>query len=419
MRTPQQEFRSSENKSNIPEESPIIRGQNFNSLGQPQDQSTRPFYGTDPAGDPFANALTQEQQPGWVDLDVYLNEERTGRLMFGAGFNSDAGLVGSIVLQENNFDLFRPPTGLYDWRSAWRGGGQNFRMELVPGDTVSRYLVSWTDPYFMHTDYSFGVSGFYFNRYYPDWEERRAGGRLTLGRQITNEISVSSAFRFEEIRLRTGAALGTSPELDAARGSNTLTSIKLSAAHDTRDAAFLPTEGHFLQIGYEQAFGDFNFPKLTGEARQYFTLYQRPDGFGKQILTIGGEVGWAGDNTPIFEQFFAGGYRTFRGFDFYGVTPRTGVNGIGTGGLFQALGTVEYMVPLTANDAIAGVAFTDFGTVDENITLNNFRLSIGFGFRLKVPAMGPVPLAFDFAFPIIRENIDEERIFSFYVGISG
>jgi outer membrane protein assembly factor BamA len=32
--------------------------------------------------------------------------------------------------------------------------------------------------------------------------------------------------------------------------------------------------------------------------------------------------------------------------------------------------------------------------------------------------MGPVPLAFDFAFPITTQAADREQIFSFYVGIN-
>jgi hypothetical protein len=32
--------------------------------------------------------------------------------------------------------------------------------------------------------------------------------------------------------------------------------------------------------------------------------------------------------------------------------------------------------------------------------------------------MGPVPLAFDFGFPVSSDRLDDERIFSFYVGIN-
>lgn len=67
---------------------------------------------------------------------------------------------------------------------------------------------------------------------------------------------------------------------------------------------------------------------------------------------------------------------------------------------------------------IKGVAFVDFGTVEEEITLSgeNFRVAPGVGLRVQVPALGGgAPLAFDFAFPVNSADGDEEQIFSFYV----
>jgi hypothetical protein len=62
-------------------------------------------------------------------------EQPTGSLLFGTGVNSDAGLKGGIVLNEGNFDLLLPPAS-YDelFRAgAFRGAGQEFRIEPVPG----------------------------------------------------------------------------------------------------------------------------------------------------------------------------------------------------------------------------------------------------------------------------------------------
>ena len=115
-------------------------------------------------GDPFGPALNSPPQPFVQpyregDLDVYVQEARTGRLMFGAGVNSDSGVVGNIVLDERNFDLFRPPTSVEDIIEgrAFRGGGQTFRLEAVPGSQVSRYSASWTNPYFPRHRCEFGA----------------------------------------------------------------------------------------------------------------------------------------------------------------------------------------------------------------------------------------------------------------------
>lgn len=112
--------------------------------------------------------------------------------MFGVGVNSDAGVVGSIVLQEDNFNIMRPPTSWADVMNgqAFRGGGQSLRIEAVPGSEVSRYVFSWQDPYFMNTDNSLGLSGFYYNRFFDDWTEDRLGGRISVGRIIDQYWSI-------------------------------------------------------------------------------------------------------------------------------------------------------------------------------------------------------------------------------------
>ncbi|MBL8818108.1 MAG: BamA/TamA family outer membrane protein [Planctomyces sp.] len=394
-------------------DAPVIRAQ---SPDRPFDPSApRP---SDPVleGSPYRNQF-QAIPPGWVDLNVRATEGRTGRLMFGAGINSDAGLVGSFVWDETNFDLFNPPTTFADIIEgrAWRGGGQRFRAEAAPGDIVSRYALSWTDPYFLYSDYSLTLSGFYFNRFYPDWKEDRLGGRIGVGRQLTTEWSVNAALRLEEVEL-SNPTVPTPAVLQDAIGQHFLSTIRGSATHDTRDMAIMPGEGHYFDVAYEQAFGDFSYPRVEAEGRQYFTLFNRPDGSGRQVLTLAGNIGWSGDDTPIFERYYAGGFQSFRGFSYRGVTPRQG--GVAVGGTWQMLGSVEYRVPVTADDMINVVAFTDFGTVEEEISLDNFRATAGFGLRVVVPAMGPVPLAFDFAFPIMSQEFDDERIFSFYVGIN-
>jgi outer membrane protein insertion porin family len=49
---------------------------------------------------------------------------------------------------------------------------------------------------------------------------------------------------------------------------------------------------------------------------------------------------------------------------------------------------------------------------------DQFRVAPGFGLRINIPAMGPAPLAFDFAFPIASADTDREQIFSFFFGAS-
>jgi len=392
----------------------MYRPQSIDAYGQqvPQDY----LQGVSPQGDPYGDALSAPP-PGFVDVNIDVTEGRTGRLMFGVGVNSDAGVVGSLVLQEDNFDILRPPTSWSDILNgtAWRGAGQSLRIEAVPGSEVSRYMATWTDPYFLRSDFSFGVSGFYYNRFFESWTEDRLGGRLNLGYVINKYWSVNTALRLENVQMRDIPVTAPS-DLTSVKGDNFLSTGAVTFTYDARDNAFMPTRGNQVSFTYEQAFGEFSYPKFDVSASQYFTVYERPDGFGKQVFSLTGQLGFTGDGTPVFERYFAGGYSSFRGFYFRGVSPVQ--NGYRVGGDFMALGSAEYMIPVTASDNLRVVLFSDFGTVEPDVSLDAFRLSVGFGFRVTIPAMGPAPLAFDFGFPIMKEAYDRERMFSFYVGFT-
>lgn len=404
-------------RSQSPEPGAVYRGQSNNRNGIPVPQD---YLQTDsPQGDPFGDALRNPATPGFVDVNVDVTEGRTGRLMFGVGVNSNAGVVGSIVLQEDNFDILRPPTSWADIvnGTAWRGGGQSFRLEAVPGDQVSRYTASWQDPYFLRSDFSLGLSGFYYNRFFTDWTEDRLGGRVSVGRILNQYWSIGAALRLEDVGIRGIRNEALAPaDLLAVKGNSFLSTASVTATYDTRDSSFMPTRGHFVEGSYEQAFGDFTYSRGEVTAGQFFTLYERPDGYGKHILQFRGQVGLTGDDTPIFERFYAGGYSSFRGFAFRGVSPRN--NGYTVGGDFMALGTVEYMVPVTASDNVRVVVFSDMGTVEPDAGFDDFRITAGAGLRLMIPAMGPAPLAFDFAWPIMSQQEDNERVFSFYIGFT-
>lgn len=355
----------------------------------------------------------------FADLDVTIAQTNTGRINIGGAFNSDNGIVGQFTVDEKDFDITRIPRNFGDILdgTAFRGAGQQFRLELAPGRDIQRYLVSFTEPFFLNSDFSFTASAYYFDRRFFDYDENRLGGRLSFGRRLTPDLSISAGLRLENVDID-NPRVDTSPELNANLGSNNLFLGNIGLIRDTRDHPFLPTQGSYFAVTYSQAFGDFDFARGDLEYRRYRLLYQRPDRSGRHTISYGTKLGFSGDSTPIYENFFAGGFSTIRGFDFRGASPSEG--GVRVGGQFQWLNTLEYSFPVTADDMIRAVAFCDFGTVEREIELQqeNFRVAPGFGFRVHVPAIGiGAPLAFDFAFPVSTAENDEVRVFSFYLGV--
>ena len=403
-----------------------------NGVGQPPyaaQGSYPPGFGAGPPDLPGGSLLPNPTPEGIplpddrprIPVDIYLNEAQTGRFMFGAGVNSNAGLVGSIILDEQNFDWRRIPTSWEDFRSgrAFRGAGQRFRLEAAPGTEVSRYMFNFADPYLFDTPVSFGLSGFYFQRFYRDWTEQRAGGRTSLGYQLTPDLSGSLAFRAEDVRVSNPRVDPTTvPPLEEVLGHTQMYGFTGTVAWDTRDSTFLPTQGRYVSLAVAYTMGTFQFPTYTVDYRRFFMLRERPDGSGRHVLSIYNQFGITGSDTPMYERFFAGGFSTLRGFQFRGASPQ--INTVEVGGDFQNLSSVEYMFPVTADDMLRAVVFVDFGTVEETVTIDwdNFRVAPGIGMRISLPALGPGPIAVDFAVPVAYADTDIRQLVQFFVGYS-
>jgi outer membrane protein insertion porin family len=353
----------------------------------------------------------------YADIVTQVDEVATGRLMFGVGASSFGGLSGTFILHETNFDLFNVPRNASDVFNgrAFRGRGQDFRIELSPGTSINRALISFRDPYIGDLPIGFGMSGYVFSRFYPDWTEDRGGGRFSLGRQFGTSIYTDVAFRIEDVNIH-GFKVPAPAEYLAMSGHTTLATIRPSIRYDNRNDPFAPNRGHYIEAAFEQGWGTFTFPKLTIEGRQYFTLGSRPDGSGKRILTARGYYGVTGTDTPTYERFFAGDWRSLRGFAYRGVGPYVFNQNVGATQML--LGSVEYQFPWTANDKLQQVVFADFGTLDDNYSLNDWRVAVGTGLRIYLPQQmfGPLPLAFDLAFPVVKEESDRTRYFTFFIG---
>lgn len=381
-----------------------------------------PGYGNPPLLEPPGSILGSPplNQPT-IPVEVVVNEAQTGKFMFGAGVNSNAGLVGSIVVDEQNFDIRRFPTSWEDVRSgrAFRGAGQKFRVEAAPGTQVSRYLFNFAEPYLFDTPVSYGLSGYYFNRFYRNWNEQRAGGRTSLGYQFTPDLSGNVALRAEDVLISNPSPADppTVPDLAAVIGHTQLYSVKPQISYDTRDSTFLPTQGMFLSTDFEYVFGTFQFPRYMLNFQTHYLARERPDGTGRHVLSFYTQFGISGNDTPIYERFFAGGFGTLRGYQFRGASPI--IDQVEVGGKLLNVNSVEYMFPITADDMLKGVVFVDYGTVEYNrtITWDNYRIAPGVGLRVTIPMISLAPIALDFAFPVHSAPTDLEQTFSFFVGV--
>ncbi|MDO4574075.1 MAG: BamA/TamA family outer membrane protein [Planctomycetia bacterium] len=367
---------------------------------------------------PFPGRTLGDSQRYSLPITVQTEETTTGRLMFSLGVSSDSGLVGSVVVDEQNFDWRRWPRSWSEIKNgtAWRGRGQHFRMEATPGTEVQRYAISFDEPYLFNSEIGLGTSLSYYDRIYKNWDENRQGGQIALSRALTHDMRAYLGFRGFNVRL-TDPDYPIPDRLYNALGNSQLFGFSFRLVQDRRDSSFLATEGYYASLEFEQVIGTWSYPRFNAQFKKYWLLFERADMSGRHVLSFTSTFSWTGDDTPIYESYFAGGTTTIRGFEYRGASPRQ--YGMVVGGNVMVLASLEYLFPITADDSIRGVLFCDTGTVESDIRHWNakYRVSLGAGLRISMPMLGSAPIALDFAVPVSKEDGDEKELFSFTMGL--
>lgn len=365
-----------------------------------------------------AKIMPGEKRLGQRDAEVSLREGQTGLVMLGVGVASDSGLIGQIVLEQRNFDISDTPDsfGEFITGKAFKGAGQNLRIALQPGTVVSEYSVSFTEPYLNNKPISLNVVGSSYMRRRESYDEQRTKGFVGLEKRYKNRWRRSIGFRVENVDVDS-LDLDAPKEVIDDKGSNLLGGVKIGVGGDFTDDRFMPNTGYSFESSYEQVAVDHTFGVLSGVYKRYFTVYEDLEDRKTVLATrlLGATI--FGD-APVFEKFYAGGsgYYGMRGFDYRGVSTRglqrnvidpERKDPIGSDWIFLANG--EFIVPLVG-ETLSGLLFVDSGAIDTG----GYRASVGFGVQIMLPQVfGPVPMRFEIATPIMKDDDDETQVFSF------
>jgi outer membrane protein insertion porin family len=274
--------------------------------------------------------------------------------------------------------------------------------------------------------YSFTTEAYWRDRVRENWDETRAGGRVTIGKRWNYVWSTALTLRGEDVRIHDiedenvfiGGEPVRAPEVLEEKGHTTITSATLTLRRDTTNQGTMPYRGTNSVVGWESygVFGGPTFQKLTGSF-DWYTPVNEDLLDRRTILTLRADTGWIWGSSPFFERFYAGGIGTVRGFQFRGISPRGGLADDPIGGDFSLTGSAEIGFPL-AGDNLRGVIFADAGTVEPEMEFGTIRTSIGFGFRLVLPIFQGAPVALDFALPLTKDDDDDTEWFSFSLGLN-
>lgn len=349
---------------------------------------------------------------GYRDLNILVDEKKTGSLSFGVGFSSIDNLVGYVTVEQTNFDLFNP------WR--FTGGGQRFTASLRAGAERQDFSLSLVEPWFLDRQLALGGELFYKSAlYYSDfYEQGNMGASVFLRKPLGEKAYLRGEYRFEKIQIdadNDGIPLTDDDYFTTLDGDYLRSSLGLSYVYDSRDSNQTPREGHKVDVGlnYAGVGGDVNTITFTASAQKYWNLKW------DTILSLNAEIGMVDstndDDVPIFDRQFLGGARTLRGFEFRDVGPRDPASEEVIGGNSMGWLSVEYTIPLF--EQVRGAVFYDAGFVNADswdFSPSDLYTDAGVGLRLNLP-FGP--LAFDYAVPLQSPDslADKSGQFNFYL----
>lgn len=361
--------------------------------------------------------------PAERDLNVVLEEKRTGSLNFGAGFSSVDSLLGFVEVTQGNFDAGRWPT--------FTGGGQKFRSRVQYGAKRKDAVIGLTEPYFLDKKLSLGGELFYHDNSYGSelYSSQSLGFELVAKKPITEFSFGRLGYRVEQVQLHDVDPSNRNSlpqEVTALQeaGAQVKSQVFTGITYDTRDSLFLTRKGERLDLSTFVSGGplggDIQVYGWNAEASKYLrfkwdtilTLNAQAgvvDAWGKEVVRNGADI-----SVPLYDRLFLGGANDMRGFRYRHVGGRgrvvdKKVPGSATGGSNEPIGgktlaraTAEYTVPVV--DKVRAAVFYDVGFVNEDaydFSSSAYNADAGIGLRLDLP-IGPVRI--DYGVPTKKDS---------------
>ncbi|MBS1716978.1 MAG: FtsQ-type POTRA domain-containing protein [Armatimonadetes bacterium] len=345
----------------------------------------------------------EEQELGKINLNINVKEARTAQIGAGLQIDPQSSFGGYFKLSDNNFRGTGKGVGV-EWLQSTTGGGPSINL-------------SYTDPFYDSNDTTFNFS-IYSRLIYRftgtafggnntptndnQYSERRTGSSFTFGKVLRDDLNLNYGARYERINT-TGINSKTTTgfiKQDGAVGSGSL-----ALQRNRRDVDTDPSRGDWARVSVEpgvanitEVGGDLQDPGLIGshtfvrtnlEYRRYWSP-QPPRTIKdldapRQVLAFRTRFGYIAGTVPFFEQFFAGGADTIRGYpeDRYW-------------GREYWVSTLEYRFPIQRSFNLIG--FVDYGGAWNGYdTLNTYTQGAhlhrgnGIGLSFNSP-LGPIRL---------------------------
>ena len=377
-----------------------------------------------------------EQVPGEPDkLDVTydVEEQPSGSVSASVGFSQSAGVIYGVGLSQNNF----------------LGTGNRVNVGAQRSDTFTSVNFGFTDPYWTLDGISRGYDVFYRESDYEDsdissYSTDAFGAGINFGYPISELSRLNFGASAEDTTVKTYRDTASEIRRYVQDEGDNAQALKLNAnwTRNNLNRGIMPTAGNYQRLSLETGApgSDSEYYKVSARAQQLFALNDA------WSLKFSGDLGYAdtlgGDDPyPFYENFYAGGLGSVRGFTSNTLGQRTtpaeeGGRDRTLGGNVLVEGSAEVIFPVPFvedQNSLQASLFLDAGNTflsscydvldedasrqrcDSGVDLGDLRYSAGVGLSWLTPVG---PLTFAVAEPLNDESEDDTQFFQFSLGQS-
>ena len=353
-----------------------------------------------------------------VDVNVTVKEKPAGNLMAGIGYSQSQGILLNASVTQNNF----------------LGTGKRVAFAINTSQATQLYQIAYLNPFYTVDGISRGFDISYratdFNELVgADYTTNVGTLGMNFGLPISSTSRAGFGLRYQYTDFEAGFSR-LAQEFVAENG-DTFNDFLLNASYtrDSRDKAVFPTKGTLQSLRLDVSIpgSDLQYYKASYSGTHYIPLTTR------FVLSLSGDLAYGDgygdlDYLPFFENYYAGGPRTVRGFKANTLGPReTTIPYDPVGGNTKVVGSIELFAPPPVGGEFEKTlrigVFLDAGNVwvtqgsdlvaPTGFDLGEMRYTAG----VSTAWLSPIgALSFSFGFPLNEKEGDETQVFQFGIG---
>ncbi|MDX1518865.1 MAG: outer membrane protein assembly factor BamA, partial [Gammaproteobacteria bacterium] len=278
-------------------------------------------------------------EPDQVDVNYTVVEKPSGQFLAGLGFSQGQGLIFQTSISQDNF----------------LGSGKSIAFAFNNSEVNRQFTLGYRNPYYTIDGISRGFNATYQQRDASNANVTRFdstvwGGGVDFGIPVTEFNNLFASLNYENTKIDTDNIIATEVSDFIAQNGDEFDILRLSSSftYDTRNHAFFSDDGVLHRISAELALpglGDsLEFYKVSYRTQWFFELIE------DYVFSVRGDASYGdvyGDTSlyPFFENFYAGGPKSVRGYEENTLGPKDSV-GRPLGGNLRVLAGAEVIIPV-------------------------------------------------------------------------